>query len=360
MVDWPYQHILYLRCPNPMTAHVDDIIKASGDLVIPLHRAIGAIPRKEVTCWHKDKFPEKLWIFSTFWCYVYFWPLRTRIRLTVGLSESLVVVMNGPGHTRPRLSYTQSSRYVVGSQLVSLKKAHNIMSYIHRYLQHICEVLYGMPHKTQWISKPSKCPACVFVCFCWEDERSAQKHQSNCSYNLCCGNGHKVVWQIFNMEFGTHKAWPTGEYQKWHSRWLFYNPNLAFSLRAVPSPLEFAWMAYPPTRTHTHLSVHEDGINAKERSHSHSGDNLCVWVWWPWTDADATCLWEYTAKQSRLKRWCYSTFSHYQQTNQTNQWVCSFYFNWIDNPKAVCVTHPWGHWFLLKTFVVLYFSNYLD
>lgn len=38
-----------------MTAHVDDIIKATGDLVIPVLRAIGAIPGKEVTRWHKDE-----------------------------------------------------------------------------------------------------------------------------------------------------------------------------------------------------------------------------------------------------------------------------------------------------------------
>lgn len=44
------------------------------------------------------------------------------MRLTVGLNESLVVVMNGSGHTRPRLRYTQSSRCGVGHQLVSLKK----------------------------------------------------------------------------------------------------------------------------------------------------------------------------------------------------------------------------------------------
>lgn len=178
MVDWPYHYILYLSCPNSMTAHVDDIIKATSDLVIPLHGAIGAIPRKEVTCWHKDEFPEKQQRHSDFSAHfnvtcVYFLTLCTRIRLTVGLNESPVVVMNGPGHTRPRLSYTQSSRYVVGSQLFSLKKiqAHNIMSYIRHYLQHICEVLYGRPHKTKWISKPSKCPACVFVCFRWVEGR---------------------------------------------------------------------------------------------------------------------------------------------------------------------------------------------
>lgn len=44
------------------------------------------------------------------------------MRLTVGLNESLVVVMNGSGHTRPRLRYAQSSRCGVGHQLVSLKK----------------------------------------------------------------------------------------------------------------------------------------------------------------------------------------------------------------------------------------------
>lgn len=38
-----------------MTAHIDDIIKATGDLVIPVLRAIGAIPGKEVTRWHKDE-----------------------------------------------------------------------------------------------------------------------------------------------------------------------------------------------------------------------------------------------------------------------------------------------------------------
>lgn len=38
-----------------MTAHVDDIIKATGDLVIPILRAIGTITSKEVTCWHKDE-----------------------------------------------------------------------------------------------------------------------------------------------------------------------------------------------------------------------------------------------------------------------------------------------------------------
>lgn len=38
-----------------MTAHVDDIIKAASDLVVPLLRAIGAITGKEVTCWHKDE-----------------------------------------------------------------------------------------------------------------------------------------------------------------------------------------------------------------------------------------------------------------------------------------------------------------
>lgn len=54
IIDWPYDYILYLCCPNPVTAHVDDIIKAAGDLVIPLLRAIGAITSKEVTFWHKD------------------------------------------------------------------------------------------------------------------------------------------------------------------------------------------------------------------------------------------------------------------------------------------------------------------
>lgn len=53
--DCPYHHVLNLCCPNPMTAHVDDIIKATSDLVVPLLGAIGSITSKEVTCWHKDE-----------------------------------------------------------------------------------------------------------------------------------------------------------------------------------------------------------------------------------------------------------------------------------------------------------------
>lgn len=44
-----YHHILYLCCPNPVSAHVDDIVKATSDLVIPLLRAIRTIASKEVT-----------------------------------------------------------------------------------------------------------------------------------------------------------------------------------------------------------------------------------------------------------------------------------------------------------------------
>lgn len=51
----PYHHIFYFCCPNPVTAHVDDIIKATSDLVVPLLRAISAISSKEVTCLHKDE-----------------------------------------------------------------------------------------------------------------------------------------------------------------------------------------------------------------------------------------------------------------------------------------------------------------
>lgn len=66
-----------------------------------------------------------------------------------------------------------------------------------------------------------------------EAKRSAQRHRSNCPHNLCNCNSHKVAWQIFNMAFGTHrdraglKGGSRVGYQKWHSWWLFYNPNLA-------------------------------------------------------------------------------------------------------------------------------------
>lgn len=110
----PYHHILDLRCADPVTAHVDDIIKTASDLVITLLRAIGAIPSEEVTYGHKDdeilsslkeKNPKKE--LKPSYC--------TRIRLTVGLNEPLVVVVDRSGHARPRLSYAQGSGSVVRS-----------------------------------------------------------------------------------------------------------------------------------------------------------------------------------------------------------------------------------------------------
>lgn len=190
MADWPYHHILDLRCPNPVTAHIDDIIKATSDLVIPLHGSIGAIPRKEVTCWHKDKFPEeqqRRCEFSAHFnvTHVHFWTLGTRIRLTVGLNESLVVVMNGPGHTRPRLSYTQSSRHVVGSQLISLKKiqAPNIMS--HHCLQH-CMACHIKPSGYR---SPPNAP---LVCLCVFVERKDDQISSETPVQL---STQSVLWE---------------------------------------------------------------------------------------------------------------------------------------------------------------------
>lgn len=55
VIDRPYHDILDLRRPNPVTAHVDDVIEAACDLVITLLRAIGAITSKEVTYWHTER-----------------------------------------------------------------------------------------------------------------------------------------------------------------------------------------------------------------------------------------------------------------------------------------------------------------
>lgn len=49
ITDVTYQYILKLCSSNPMTAHVDDIIKATNDLVVPLLGAISAITSEEVS-----------------------------------------------------------------------------------------------------------------------------------------------------------------------------------------------------------------------------------------------------------------------------------------------------------------------
>lgn len=119
-------------------------------------------------------------------------------------------------------------------------------------------------------------------------------HHSNCLHNLCYCNSHKVVWQIFNTESGTLRARLTDGSRvgiKSDTAGDYFIILIWPSLWAISQPSNICGDEPP------HLSVHEHGLNAKERSHSHSWDNLCVWVWWPWGDADATCLWEHTAKQ---------------------------------------------------------------
>lgn len=139
-------------------------------------------------------------------------------------------------------------------------------------------------------------------------KRLAQGHHSNCQHNLCFANAKATsisTKQSDRFLIGslacTHLAWSWEweEYQKWHSWWLFYNPNLTPSPRSFPA---IQHLQEQHTHTHTHLSVHKHRVNAKKGSHSHSWDNLCVWVWWPWCDADATRLWE----QSRASKvWIY-------------------------------------------------------
>lgn len=45
----PYHHILDLCCPNTVTAHVDDVIQASGDLVVAFLGAVSAVSSEEIT-----------------------------------------------------------------------------------------------------------------------------------------------------------------------------------------------------------------------------------------------------------------------------------------------------------------------
>lgn len=47
--DRPHHHIFYLRCPDAMAAHVDDVVQAASDLVVAFLGAIGAVASEEVT-----------------------------------------------------------------------------------------------------------------------------------------------------------------------------------------------------------------------------------------------------------------------------------------------------------------------
>lgn len=135
-----YNHVFNLGRPNSVSAHVDDIIKAPCDLVVSLWRAVCTITREKVTfirCKGKKQF--KYWLIR--WGKKCFWTRHTRIGLTVSLNESLVVIVNSSSHSRPRLCYAQSSRCVVGSHHLPLKKQNRLCvaysrdtSYLTRYV----------------------------------------------------------------------------------------------------------------------------------------------------------------------------------------------------------------------------------
>lgn len=179
------------------------------------------------------------------------------MRFAVGLDEPLVVIVNGSGHARPGLGYTQSSRRVAGTLHISLRKKK----------QNHCN-----KQTTQLILRAK----------IWS-------HHSNCLHNLWGCSSHKVAWRIFNTHSDTHthttRPWP-----------LLRNPDLPFPV---------GWFTpHPQRQTSPHLSVHEDRLDAKEGSHGHSWDDLCVGLRWPRADADPTCLWEHSAQRSRVKRCC--------------------------------------------------------
>lgn len=124
-----YQDVLDLRRADPVAAHIDDIIKAPGDLVVSLLRAIGAVAREIVTYarahahvhtrTHKQAFEVRLMKLVRCWREGGGFP--TRIRQEVGLNEPLVVVVDSAGHAGPRLRDTQGPRRVVAPQRVSLQ-----------------------------------------------------------------------------------------------------------------------------------------------------------------------------------------------------------------------------------------------
>lgn len=164
----------------------------------------------------------------------------------------------------------------------------------------------GAPHQNLWML--------LFECvweslrmFSLEGQQMSRWHCSNCLHNLCHCKSHEVAWQIFNLGFGTHRLGLTGGI-KTSTAGEYFIILIWFSLWAFPShPFCKEGIIRAHTHTHrwaSHLCVHEDRTDAKERSHSHPWDDLCVWVWRRWTDADATCLWEYRAQKNRLFKDC--------------------------------------------------------
>lgn len=184
MVDWPYHHILYLCCPNSMTAHVDDIIKATSDLVIPLHRAIGAIPRKEVTCWHKVKFPEKQQRHSEFSAYF------NAARLFFNSSyqdkaDSRSQWISG-GRYEWSGPYQAKAELYTELQICGWKSAlfpEENTSTKHNVLQTLSAACHIRPSGYQ---SPLNAP---LVCFCWEEGREVS---SETPFQLCA---QSVRWE---------------------------------------------------------------------------------------------------------------------------------------------------------------------
>ncbi len=100
---------------------------------------------------------------------------------------------------------------------------------------------------------------CVSV-FVWsKDERSAQRHHSNCLHNLCNCISHKVERQICNVEFGTHTVWLMGGSSvriRNDTAGDYFIILIWPSLQAVLSHPTFGMARHTYTHTRTHRDEH--------------------------------------------------------------------------------------------------------